>query len=74
MPNENVNVLQTLIQFRRGTEEQWNLVKDSYIPRAGEPCVTLDGKYKGQVKIGDGALTWGQLKYIGVIDGTGEAV
>lgn len=71
MPNENVNVLQTLIQFRRGTEEQWNLVKDSYIPRAGEPCVTLDGKYKGQVKIGDGALTWGQLKYIGVIDGTG---
>lgn len=68
MPNENVNVLQTLIQFRRGTEEQWNLVKDSYIPRAGEPCTTIDGDNAGQIKVGDGVHTWGQLKYVGVGD------
>lgn len=69
MPDVNVNVLQTLIQFRRGTEEQWNLVKDSYIPRAGEPCVTLDGKNRGQIKVGDGENTWGNLKYVGVAEG-----
>lgn len=68
MPNENVNVLQTLIQFRRGTEEQWNLVKDSYIPRAGEPCTTIDGANAGQIKVGDGTHTWGELKYVGVGD------
>lgn len=59
MPDENVNVLQTLIQLRRGTEEQWNLVKDSYIPYAGEPCTTIDGDNAGQIKVGDGVHTWG---------------
>lgn len=62
----DVNVLQTLIQFRRGTEAEWNLVKDTYIPRAGEPCTTIDSeKGKNQVKIGDGINTWGKLEYIG---------
>ena len=39
---------------------------NTYIPKAGEPCVTLDGKNKGQIKIGDGTSTWGELKYVGV--------
>ena len=64
MANSNVNVLQTVIQLRRGTEEQWNLVKDTFIPREGEPCTTIydDGR-DALIKIGDGKHTWGQLGY-----------
>lgn len=64
MANSNVNVLQTVIQLRRGTEEQWNLVKDTFIPREGEPCVTIqeDG-LNALIKIGDGKRTWGELGY-----------
>lgn len=65
----DINKLQTLIQLRRGFQAQWDAVKDTYIPKAGEPCVTLDGKNKGQIKIGDGTSTWGQLKYVGVNEG-----
>ena len=42
---------------------------NTYIPKAGEPCVTLDGNNKGQIKIGDGTSTWGELKYVGVSEG-----
>lgn len=64
MANSNVNVLQTVIQLRRGTEEQWNLVKDTFIPCEGEPCVTIqeDG-LDALIKIGDGKRTWGELGY-----------
>ena len=65
----NKKTLQTLIQFRRGYQAQWNAVANTYIPKAGEPCATLDGKNKGQVKIGDGTSTWGELKYVGVNEG-----
>lgn len=65
----DINKLQTLIQLRRGYQAQWDSVKDTYIPKAGEPCVTLDGDNKGQIKIGDGESTWGQLKYVGVNEG-----
>lgn len=64
MANSDANVLQTVIQLRRGTEEQWNLVKDTFIPREGEPCTTIydDGR-DALIKIGDGKHTWGQLGY-----------
>lgn len=62
----DINKLQTLIQLRRGFQAQWDAVANTYIPKAGEPCVTLDGKNKGQIKIGDGTSTWGELKYVGV--------
>ena len=65
----DINKLQTLIQLRRGFQAQWNAVANTYIPKAGEPCVTLDGKNKGQIKIGDGTSTWGELKYVGVNEG-----
>ena len=62
----DINVLQTLIQFRRGSEDEWALVKDTYIPRAGEPCTTVDTESgNNRVKVGDGVNTWGKLKYIG---------
>lgn len=65
----DINKLQTLIQLRRGFRAQWDAVANTYIPKAGEPCVTLDGKNKGQIKIGDGTSTWGELKYVGVNEG-----
>lgn len=58
-------VLTTTIQLRRATEAQWEAIKDSFIPAAGEPCVTLDGDNAGQIKIGDGVSAWGELKYSG---------
>lgn len=65
----DINKLQTLIQLRRGFQAQWDAVANTYIPKAGEPCVTLDDKNKGQIKIGDGISTWGELKYVGVNEG-----
>ena len=65
----DVKVLKTTILLRRATEAQWDAIKDTFIPKAGEPCVTLDGKNKGQIKIGDGTSTWGELKYVGVNEG-----
>lgn len=65
----DINKLQTLIQLRRGFQVQWDAVANTYIPKAGEPCVTLDGKNKGQIKIGDGISTWRELKYVGVNEG-----
>lgn len=65
----DINKLQTLIQLRRGFQAQWEAVANTYVPKAGEPCVTLDGKNKGQIKIGDGTSTWGELKYVGVNEG-----
>lgn len=65
----NNKTLQTLIQLRRGYQAQWDAVASTYIPKVGEPCVTLDGKNKGQVKIGDGVSPWGELKYVGVNEG-----
>lgn len=58
-------VLTTTIQLRRAAEAQWEAIKDSFIPAAGEPCVTLDGDNAGQIKIGDGVTAWGELKYSG---------
>lgn len=57
------------IQFRRATQAQWETVKDTFIPKQGEPCVTLDGDYAGQLKIGNGIDVWGQLKYVGTSEG-----
>lgn len=55
--------LKTIYQIRRDTEANWLAVKDTCIPYEGEPCLTLDGEHKGQMKIGDGVSTWGELKY-----------
>lgn len=59
-------VLSTVIQLRRGTEVQWEAIKNEFVPAAGEPCVTLDGANAGQIKVGNGIDSWGALKYSGV--------
>ena len=65
----DVKVLKTTILLRRATQAQWDAIAGTFIPKAGEPCVTLDGKNKGQIKIGDGTAPWGELKYAGVVEG-----
>ena len=65
----DVKVLKTTILLRRATQAQWDAIAGTYVPKAGEPCVTLDGKNKGQIKIGDGTTPWGELKYAGVVEG-----
>ena len=64
-----VKVLKTTILLRRATQAQWDAIAGTFIPKAGEPCVTLDGKNKGQIKVGDGTTSWGGLKYVGVVEG-----
>lgn len=57
--------LKTRIQLRHDTDENWQAVKDTLIPLAGEACLTIDGADKGKIKYGDGTSTWGQLEYSG---------
>ena len=61
-------VIKTVIQLRRATEEKWNEVGGTFIPKAGEPCLTLDGENAGRVKYGDGTSTWSALSYSGGTD------
>ena len=63
------DVIKTTILLRRATQAEWDKVATTFVPKAGEPCVTLDGKYKGQIKVGDGVSKWGELKYAGVNEG-----
>ena len=60
MANKNLNAR---LQMRHDTSANWEAVKDTCIPLAGEFCVTMDGEYKGRFKIGDGVSTWGALEY-----------
>lgn len=60
--------IKTIIQLRRATEEQWSQSGGTFVPKAGEPCLTLDGENAGRVKYGDGSSTWSQLPYSGGTD------
>lgn len=57
--------LKASLQMRHDTEANWLAVSETFIPLAGEFCVTMDGENKGHFKIGDGTSTWGQLNYAG---------
>ena len=56
-------VIKTVIQLRRGTEAKWAEIGGTFVPKAGEPCLTLDGENAGKVKYGDGINTWSNLSY-----------
>lgn len=58
-------VVKTIIQLRRATEAQWAESGGTFIPKAGEPCLTLDGENAGKVKYGNGSSTWAELPYSG---------
>ena len=57
--------IKATIQLRRATEAKWNEIGTSFIPKEGEPCLTLDGENAGRVKYGDGINTWSNLLYAG---------
>lgn len=61
----------TLLYLKKDTEANW-LANSSYIPKAGEPCLTLDGEFAHQIKFGDGVKTWGELPYSGVAKFDGD--
>lgn len=56
------NLIKMRIQFRRDTAANWEAVKDTITPAAGEPCFETD---TGIFKIGDGVKTYGELEEIG---------
>lgn len=66
-------IVKTIIQIRRDTEANW-LLNKSVIPASGEPCLTIDGAYAGQVKYGDGVTTWEKLPYSGAASIEGDNV
>lgn len=55
--------IKATIQLRRATEAKWTEIGASFIPKEGEPCLTLDGENAGKVKYGDGINTWSNLLY-----------
>ena len=57
--------IKATIQLRRATEAKWNEIGSIFIPKEGEPCLTLDGENAGKVKYGDGINTWSNLLYAG---------
>lgn len=61
-------VIKTVIQLRRGTEAKWAEIGGAFVPKAGEPCLTLDGENAGRVKYGDGTKNWSELPYSGGSD------
>ena len=63
-----MSTLKTRIQLRHDTEANWANVATTFIPLAGECCLTIDGENKGRVKYGDGSTTWGNLPYSGGSD------
>ena len=64
--------IKATIQLRRATEAKWTEIGASFIPKEGEPCLTLDGENAGKVKYGDGINTWSNLLYTGGGSGGGN--
>lgn len=56
--------IKTTIQLRRDIATNWEKVANTFIPKIGEPCITLVGD-KSRLKIGDGVHNWGALQYVG---------
>ena len=58
-------IFKVRLQLRNDTEANWQAIGNTFIPLAGEACVTNDGENKGRFKIGDGTTTWSNLSYTG---------
>ena len=58
-------IFKVRLQLRNDIEANWQAIGDTFIPIAGEACVTNDGENKGRFKIGDGTTTWSNLSYTG---------
>ena len=69
-------ILQTRIQNKIDTHENWLLVADTFTPKNGEICIdvittTVDGAVVNPpqtlIKVGDGTHKWGELNFMGAI-------
>ena len=69
-------ILQTRIQNKIDTHENWLKVADTFVPKNGEICIdtittTVDGAVVSPpqtlIKVGDGTNNWGDLNYLGAI-------
>ena len=69
-------ILQTRIQNKIDTHENWLLVADTFTPKNGEICIdvittTVNGAVVSPpqtlIKVGDGTHAWGELNYMGAI-------
>ena len=56
------NILKTRISLRRDTEENWDLIKDTFTPLLGEICF-VDTSNSLRAKVGDGVKTYAQLPF-----------
>ena len=56
-------IFKVRLQLRNDTEANWQAIGDTFIPLAGEVCVTNDGENKGRFKIGDGTKLYKQLPF-----------
>ena len=56
-------VLKSRIKLLRKTVAQWEAIKDTFIPLAGEICIAVDGDAV-LAKVGDGEKTFEQLKWL----------
>ena len=59
------DVIKSRVQLLHDTEAHWQQVASTFVPLAGEPCITIDGPNRNKVKYGDGLHTWGEIEYSG---------
>lgn len=59
------DVIKSRVQLLHDTEAHWKQVENTFVPLAGEPCITIDGPNRNKVKYGDGLHTWGEIEYSG---------
>lgn len=59
------DVIKSRVQLLHDTEAHWKQVESTFVPLAGEPCITIDGPNRNKVKYGDGLHTWGEIQYSG---------
>ena len=57
-------VLDTVVRLRRDTEENYEKIKDSFIPASGELCLVDIEDNKLAAKVGDGESSWNELDLI----------
>lgn len=56
--------LSVVLKLRRDSEDNYNKVKDSFIPASGEVCLVDTQEYGLRSKIGDGVTSYGELDYV----------
>ena len=67
-------IFKVRLQLRNDTEANWQAIGDTFIPLAGEACVTNDGENKGRFKIGDGTTALNALGYVADYDASIAAI